>query len=93
MGIQEIINKNTGKKISISFGEIDEDGVDLVQLGIIKSIYGKWLNIIPFFNDEEEEPIYINMDTIRFFTINPRIIYENGKKVLMVEKIKVKKDE
>lgn len=93
MGIQEIINKNTGKKISISFGEIDEDGVDLVQLGIIKSIYGKWLNIIPFFNDEEEESIYINMDTIRFFTINPRIIYENGKKVLMVEKIKVKKDE
>lgn len=44
-------------------------------------------------SDEEEEPIYINMDTIRFFTINPRIIYENGKKVLMVEKIKVKKDE
>ena len=50
----------------------------MVQLGIIKSIYGKWLNIIPFFNDEKEEPIYINMDTIRFFTINPRIIYENG---------------
>ena len=41
-----------------------------------------------------DEPLYINMDTIRFFSIDPKVfIDKDGKKIFMVKKLEVKKDE
>ena len=40
-GVSEIIKKNIGKMLAISFGEYAEDGSEFVDYGVIKSINGK----------------------------------------------------
>jgi hypothetical protein len=74
-----VFSKNIGREIGISVGDrAEDDDVDLLTVGVIQSVSGRWLEIA----SDDGGTHHFNTDNILYFTFEPEEFSHDGKKII-----------